>query len=149
MENELIYHEGPSGKQRLCILRTIEQEIFKLAHDQWSHAGFYWTYEHISEAIYIRHLSRRLKRYIEHCHTCQVFQTKRHWLYEELRLLQNPRIPFHTMTINFILRLPQDNKFNCAMSVTDKFSKAVTVLPGKESNTAEEWAKILLWGLTD
>ena len=34
MENELIYYEGPSGKQRLCIPRTIEQEIFKLAHDQ-------------------------------------------------------------------------------------------------------------------
>ena len=149
IESDLIYHVGPSGKQRLCIPKDLEQEIFALAHDERSHSGFYRTYEHIAEALYIRHLARRLKKYIEHCQVCQVFQTKRHRPYGELKPLQNPGIPFHTITIDFILGLPTDGVFNCALTVTDKFSKAVTILPGKDSDSAEDWAKILLTGLSD
>ena len=149
IEGDLIYHVSLSGKQRLCIPKDLKQEIFQLAHDKHSHSGFYWTYEHIAEALYIQHLSRQLKKYIKHCQVCQVFQTKRHWLYGELKPLQNPRIPFHTIMINFILGLPTDGVFNCALTVTDKFSKAVTILPRKESDSAEDWARILLTGLSD
>ena len=145
----LLYHIGDTGKQRLCIPKELEKEIFKLSHDQRNHSGFYRTYKHIAEAMYIRHLARRLQKYIEHCSTCQVFQTKHHKPYRELKPIQSPRILFHTLTIDFILGLPEDQDCNYALSITDKFSKAVMVLPGRDTHSAQKWAKILLLGLTD
>ena len=44
----------------------------------------------------------------------------------------SPLQPFHTITLDFILGLPTTVEgFDTVMSVTDKFSKAVTFIPGK------------------
>ena len=70
-------------------------------------------------------------------------------------------MPFHTITIDFILALPVSvteaqlaEGFDSAMSVTCKYTKRVTVVPGKSIWDAEERAKALLkqlalvdWGL--
>ncbi len=71
-------------------------------------------------------------------------------------ILSPPR-PFHTITIDFILALPVSKKpdeFDSILSVTDKFSKAVTFIPGRKTMTAEDWAiglmdrlALLNWGL--
>ena len=51
------------------------------------------------------------------------------------------------MAIDFILGLPPskkfrhgDEEFNAAMTATDKFTKAVIILPGKDTYTAPDWA---------
>ena len=67
----------------------------------------------------------------------------------------SPPWPFHTITLDFILGLPTSIEgFDCVMSVTDKFSKAVTFVPGKTNWGGREWAVQLLarldllgWGL--
>ena len=51
----------------------------------------------------------------------------------------SPARPFHTLIIDFILILPESTKkFNCTMSVTDKFSKTVIYIlkkkPGRQNN---------------
>ena len=66
IKSDLIYYIGLFRKQRLCILKDLKQEIFELAYNKHSHSGFYWTYEHITEALYIQHLLRQLKKYIKH-----------------------------------------------------------------------------------
>lgn len=44
----------------------------------------------------------------------------------------SPLRPFHTITLDFILGLLSSVKaYNTVMSVIDKFSKAVTFIPGK------------------
>jgi hypothetical protein len=55
--------------------------------------------------------------------------------------------PFHTLTIDFILSLPPsrrfahgDELFDTAMTVTDKFTKAVKIVPGKGTYAAPDWA---------
>jgi hypothetical protein len=56
-----------------------------------------------------------------------------------------PPIPFHTITIDFILRLPTSfDGYDCVMSVTDKFTKRVTFIPGKTTWKAKDWARALL-----
>ena len=56
--------------------------------------------------------------------------------------------------IDFILVLPESGKFSAVMSITDKFSKQITLVPGRDSWTASQWAHALLehlwladWGL--
>ena len=69
--------------------------------------------------------------------------------------IYTPPIPFHTLTIDFILTLPLTPEgFDCAMSVTCKASKRNTYVPGKATWKAFEWAAALLerlelgdWGL--
>ena len=40
--------------------------------------------------------------------------------------------------IDFILGLPINRVFNCALTVTDKFSKVVMILPEKESASVKD-----------
>ena len=47
--------------------------------------------------------------------------------------------------MDFILALPTTlDKFNLILTVTDKFSKRVTLISGKATFTAAEWVKVLL-----
>jgi len=66
-----------------------------------------------------------------------------------------PPIPFHTITVDFILSLPStQDGFNTAMSMTDKFTKLIGVLAGYDTWTGEQWAETALaywwtanWGI--
>ena len=70
--NELLYFVENDDKQRLCVSKLMKKKIFRLGHNDRSHAEFHQCYEHISEVIYIRKLMRHLQKYIEYCLTCQV-----------------------------------------------------------------------------
>lgn len=151
LRDDLIYYQDDlNDRERLCIPKKMEQKVFELAHDNHSHGGFQRTYERIVEAFYMRHLTRRLKRYILHCPQCQLNQTKRHLTYGSLNPVLTPALIFHTVTIDFILALPLlKTGFNTMMTVTDKFSKKVTMVPGKDTWGSAEWASALLLALAD
>ena len=153
LRNNLIYHVDEEGKERLCIPKGMEQEIFESAHDEHSHAGFNRTYANISSCFYIRKLSRRLRRYIQHCPKCLRCQTKRHRPYGYMQPnLVVPRFG-HTITIDLIMGLPRnEDGYNCAMTVTDRYTKKVMIIPGKDTWGASEWGVALInaivdWGL--
>jgi len=84
-----------------------------------------------------------------------VFQTRRHQQYGSLQPIQSLPVPFHMLMIDFILALPlSKDLLNAVMSITDKFSKHVVLIPGKETYTAMEWVNKFLerlwladWGL--
>ena len=151
LRDEIIYYQDEfNERERLCIPKKAEQKIFELAHDNHSHAGFHRSYERIVETYYMRHLTRRLKRYIVHCPECQLNQTVRHAPYGSLKPIVTPPLIFHTITIDFILALPLlENGFNAMMTITDKFSKRNTSVPGKDTWNAAEWAEALLLALAD
>ena len=161
-ENGLIFRlEGyASGDhafvpRRLCIPPKAEKTIFEAIHDSNNHLGFTRSYERIVHAYYIRNLSKRLQDYIKHCPKCQVLQTRRHRTYGSLQPILTPPIPFHTLTIDFMLAFPKTlSGLNCMMSVTCKFSKRATVIPGQITWSGTTWAGALLerldigdWGL--
>lgn len=154
LQNDLIFFVDPRDhRERLCVPQSLEGNIFKSAHDCHSHIGFHRTYERVVQDYYFRHLSRRLRQYISHCPECQLNQTKRHALYGRLQPFVTPAFPFHTVTIDFVLGLPQlQNDHDVALTVTDKFSKKVKVVTGRETWTAAQWAnaflqKTLDWGI--
>src|SRR5579871_5271941 len=128
---------------------TSLHEIFALAHDEQNHCGYYRAYERIRATYYVRRLARRLRLYLSHCRSCNLNQTKRHQPYGELRPIQAPPIPFHTVTIDFIAGLPSFNDFDMALTVTCKASKRCTILPGKSTYSAADWATTFLEGTID
>lgn len=126
MHDGLVYYINLSdGRRRLCILKALAKEVFKLAYDRYHHLGFHRCYERLAQSIYIRNMASRLKRYIKHCPKCILSQTKRHAPYGELQPVETPNVPFHTVTLDFIVALPDINGIDSVMTITYKASKKV------------------------
>lgn len=127
--DDLLYCKGEHGARRLCIPSALEQEVFKLAHDEMGHPGYARTHEKLTTGLFIYNMATKLHEYIRHCPHCQMNQTPRHGPYGSLQPIYTPARPFHTITIDFILALPKaSTKEDCIMSITDKFNKAITLI---------------------
>ena len=155
IEDDLLYFNDPDKGLRLCLPASMEAEVFKLAHDEMGHPGYARTHERLTGSIYVYNMSTKLHEYLRHCPHCQLHQTPRHAPYGSLQPIYTPSRPFHTITIDFILALPKASTGeDCAMSVTDKFSKALTFIAGEIRWNGTQWARALLtrllllnWGL--
>lgn len=152
---DLIFHVNRfTGVQRLCVPEGMVKTILEIAHGD-AHLGFERAYEKIASSWYIHGLSRHLRQFIRFCPECLLLQTRRHLPYGSLQPIESPPVPFHTLTLDFILALPETPEgFNTIMSVTDKFTKKVTFVPGKKNYSAANWALVLLarldlvdWGI--
>ena len=65
---------------------------------------------------FVPHLLRTLKLYISRCPQCAVNRTLRNKPHGLLKLIEFKQIPFHTITIDFILALPLPNDLVMEMS---------------------------------
>ena len=147
-EDLLYYTSHDDGRERLCIPEAMDKEIFQLAHDRQSHGGFHRSYDRIVPSIYMRHLQKRLRQYIEHCPICALNQTKRHKPYGSLLPIDRPGIPFHTIAMDFVIALPLTSEgFDSLLTITDKFSKRILLLPGLTTYTAVQWANKVITAL--
>ena len=147
--DELVYYLAGDGKQRLCIPKAMQGEVFKLAHDQTHHGGFQRTYDRLCHSVYIRRMVKHLKHYIEHCPECQLNQTKRHRPYGELNPIISPPIPFHTIAMDFVVGLPLSKGCNALLTITCKFTKKILLIPGHDTWDAAQWAEAVLVALID
>ena len=71
-------------------------------------------------------MGKRLRKYIQFCKTCQENQTTWYVYYNVLKPITIPALSFHTITLNFILVLPQnlasiDNLLMCIYKFSKKF----------------------------
>jgi hypothetical protein len=154
LDDDLLYLVDNDTTRRLCIPRALEREILKLAHDDNAHPGLQRTMEHL-HGFALYQTRRRVKKYIDHCQSCLENNTRRHKTYGSMQPILTSPIPFHTITIDFILGLPTSfDGYDCVMSVTEKFTKRVTFIPGKTTWKAKDWARALLahlaigdWGI--
>ena len=162
-EHGLIFRlDGATGDhafvpRRLCVPDAVVKDVLETVHGGSSgHPGYAKCYERVSSAWYIRGLARQLRQYLKHCPECQLHRTRRHPPYGSLQPILSPAIPFHTLTIDFILALPVSRvgQFNAAMPVTCKFTKRVTIVLGKDTWSAAEWGEAFLdqldigdWGI--
>ena len=152
--DSLLYF-ADEGRLRLCIPASVEKEVFQLAHDELGHPGYARTHERLTDGVYVLSMAKKLHEFIRHCPHCQMNQTPRHRPYGALQPIIVPGRPFHTLTIDFILALPISyNGEDCLMSATCKASQAITLIEGKSTWSAKEWAMALLrrlqllnWGI--
>ncbi len=139
LKKKLLYHV--KDKKRLCIFSNCEINVFQLAHNQNNHSKHNKIYAKLIDQVYISKLSRKIRQYIKHCSTCELNQTKRHFLYEEL-VSMSENISFRTLTMNFISAFSND--MNTALIVIYKASKKIIIIAEKFTWTIVNWAKTLL-----
>jgi len=140
LNKKIIYFQDKINKRlRLCISKALKQKIFESAHNEQAYEEFARIYKRVVSIYYMRNLTRRLKRYLRHCSSCQLNSTIKHHLYKQLKPIVCKSELFHTITIDFILALPKlPNKYDTIMSVIDKFSKRITTIAKKNTFSAEK-----------
>ena len=156
LTNGFLYSDDKDQDPRLVIPETLEKEIFQAAHDEHGHIGYDRTHERLTSNFYLFNMAKKLKAYVAHCPDCQARRTPRHRPFGAFQPVLTPAAPFVTIAIDFILALPTSvpDRFDAAMTATDKFTKAVTAIPGKATWNGAQWAVVLLdrlllilWGI--
>ncbi len=157
LKNRLVYYKDIEKRPHLCISHSLHDKVFKLAHDKIRHSEYAQTHKRLTDALYIYDLFKNLHKYLQHCLQCQLNQTPHHKPYEVLQSILSLLRPFYTLTIDFILALSvikASETYKTIMSVTDKFSKTVTLISERDTMTVKDWAICLLnclallnWGL--
>ena len=146
IRQELIYHKN---RQRLCIFKSFDKDMFNLTHDKNQHSEINRCYARISECLYISHLLRKLRQYVTHCFQCQLNQIKRHKSYEKLMLISSTSKSFHTISIDFVMTIFEN--LDSLLTIFCKFSKRVMIISKKFIYSAEKWVELTLdrFQLTD
>ena len=126
--DDLIYYIE-NDIRRLCIFNSIEIKIFRLIHDVNAYADVHRSFNKITNTLYIFRLFKKIRRYVKHCFSCQMTQTKRHRFYDELMLITSSSYSFHIITINFIFVL--FDELNALFTVIDKYSRKIVFIIDK------------------
>ncbi|KAL1981340.1 hypothetical protein VTN96DRAFT_2781 [Rasamsonia emersonii] len=143
-EDGLLYSLRNADDWWLYIPYSVAQEIFRMVHDDQGHQGFDRAYAKMRGYAIYKGVSR-LREYIKHCPECLINAPRTHKPYGSLQPILSPPIPYHTLTIDFILGLPVSKGGNDAiLSQTDKFTKQIGLIAGKATWSAEDWAIALV-----
>ena len=119
-------------------------EIFRQVHNFTHHDDFMRTYDRLRNFIYVHSMIKHFKTYIIYCSNCQINQIKRHFIYDELTLIMLSTILFHTITMNFIVKLSFSRDMNVLLTITCKFSKKILLISNHDTWFATDWTNVII-----
>jgi len=153
----LFVRKGDHGGLRACIPTTLAKDVLTAAHDLQAHPGVENTFSNVRDHFYMPRMSAQVRSYVLACPECARKRTSHHKPYGLLQPIEAPTRPFDMITIDFITKLPPSRLsgevYDTALTATDKASRAVIFVPGKETWNADEWSDVLLrdvvrrWGV--
>ena len=141
LDNDFIYYVDEKVR-RLYLFTAVEEEVFRLIHDENAHAGIHRCFNRIIDIFYIFKLNKKIRRYIEHCLDCQLTQIKRHRSYDELMSITSSSHSFHIIAMNFIVIL--SSELNSVLTVTCKFFRKIVLIIDKIIYSVSQWINALL-----
>lgn len=138
----LLYFSDPKeGNLRLCIPSNLTQEVLDLVHATAGHFGIRKTYLSTSKHYYMPKMSRVIRKYVNNCPHCQASKPTNERQAGLMHPVTTPE-PLHTLSLDYVTGLPLSNGFDALLTVTDKFSKAIRLIPCKKETTAAETANL-------
>jgi hypothetical protein len=127
---------------RLIIPRagTIRKNLYRLAHDSLGHFGFDKSYKSLRDAYYWPNMRRDLERaYIPGCPKCQTNKSHTTPKAGPLHPLPIPDDRCDSVAIDFIGPLPEDQGYNCIVTMTDRSGSDVCIVPTRTNVSAEDF----------
>lgn len=91
--------------------------------------------------MYIQHLTKHFRVYINHCLICTINQTKRHKSYNLLVLINRLNVSFHTIIMNFVVVFLEN--LNSLLNITDKFLKRILFISNQPIYNVVKWINIM------
>jgi hypothetical protein len=145
LRNDFIYYSSKNKTSKLCISWSMKKDIYRMIHNDNHHCEFHKAYTRVSRLIYIRHMIKKLRKYIHHCKLCLENQIKRYSSYDELNLIRIMTLFFHTIIIYFVVSLSLVSiDENALLTIIDKFIKRISIVSRKNIWDVSKWARAWL-----
>jgi hypothetical protein len=108
------------------------------------HAGRFKTLELISRNYWWPQMSHYIGIYVKHCDLCNRTKVQPRRPIGELHLSETPEAPWDTISVDFIVKLPESHGYNAIMCVVDSLTKCVHVILMHTTSNAEGTALLFL-----
>ena len=110
------------------------------------------TADSISRRYTFPNMKAAVKRYVTACHECQTNKATRRPPQGLTVALHIPEKPWHSISIDWIHGLPvvhpdEHTSLNAVLTVTDRFSKMVHLIPTNKRETSEDTIRLLMWNV--
>jgi len=120
---------------------TARENIFRMAHDVLGHFGFYKTYESLRNSYFWPNMRKDLEDgYIPACIECQRNKSSTTKPTGPLHPLPIPDGRGDSVAMDFIGPLPEENGFDCILTMTDRLNSDIQIIPCTTKTTAEQLA---------
>lgn len=130
---------------RLVVPRvgTIREDLFKMAHDALGHFGADKSYANLRSAYYWPRMRAELEgAYIRGCDACQRNKGTTKRPTGPLHPLPVPEERGDSVAIDFIGPLPEDEGYDCIITMTDRAGADVRIVPTRTDLSAEDFADV-------
>jgi transposase InsO family protein len=124
----------------------LRRRVVSLCHDTRiaGHAGRWKTLELVSRNYWWPQMSRYIGRYVSTCDLCLRTKAQRHFPVGELHPLPVPSTPWETISVDFIVELPESSSHDAVMVVVDSVTKRAHFAPTLTTITAAGTARLFL-----
>jgi len=124
----------------------LRRQIVALCHDTQiaGHPRRWKTLELVSRNYWWPQMSRYISQYVSTCDLCLRTKPWRHSPVGELQLLSVPDARWDTLSVDFVVKLPEFSGHDAIMTVVDAVSKRVHFIPTHTTVTAEGAARLFL-----
>jgi hypothetical protein len=151
LDDPRIFHNERLWKHdRIIVPKTKATEIIAMYHDSPSagHWGVNRTVGLIRRRYHIDHLRRLVRRYCRSCVACQQAKARHNRPRGLMEQLEIPARPWHSISMDWtnLPTIKDDNgkKFNQVLTVTDRASKQVKLIPCWWEETAPQVPEVFL-----
>jgi len=124
----------------------LHRQIVALCHDTQiaGHPGCWKTLELVSWNYWWPQMSRYIGQYVSTCDLCLQTKPWQHSPVGELQPLFVPDEWWDTLSVDFVVELPESSGHDTVMTIVDFVSKRVHFVPMHTMVTAEEAARLFL-----
>ena len=130
---------------RLVVPRvgTIREDLFQIAHDALGHFGAEKSYANLRSAYYWPRMRAELEgAYIPGCDACQRNKSSTTRPTGPLHPLPVPDNRGDSVAIDFIGPIPEDDGYDCIVTMTDRSGSDIQVVPTRTDISAEDFAQL-------
>ena len=123
----------------------LQRQIIAEYHDSpfAGHYGIEKTRKAVGRYFWWSSLTKDVTKYVSCCVLCQRNKSKRHKPFGALQPLPVPDQPWHTVTFDFIVKLPKTERGNDSICVfVDKLTKMVHFVACREELSAKDFAEL-------
>ena len=124
--------------------RILRNKILRTYHDYAGHFGMRKTSELINRMFYWPDSGKEIQDYVSQCISCQRNKSQNRHPYGLLQPLPIPSMPFDSISMDFIVNLPESKGYNCLLTVTDRLTKMVRLIPCRTDATANDIADVFI-----
>lgn len=113
----------------------LKKDILVLCHDNLlaGHFGTHKTFELVNRTYHWPGLRRYVKTFVTSCDTCQRNKTAQHKPYGLLQPLPVPELPWSSISMDFIVQLPQSKGYTAILVVVDRLTKMAHFIPTNDN----------------